>query len=160
MPEVSLDPDGYPVQAFSAGRAPGEAMRFTIKTTIGVLAPGLLAGCVAAPPIGGDLQTTREACNRQYPMRVGNYLPHANCVNSAIEIYALPGARYPDLIRLQAQVRATLSEKIDRRRLTVQAGERRMAEADRLVAATERDRDAGNQRAAERRIVAIEQMLR
>jgi hypothetical protein len=101
-----------------------------------------------------------KTCNRQYPLRVGNYLPHASCVNAAIEIYALPVARYADLIRLQAQVRAALSEKMDRRRLTAQAGERRMAEADRLVAAAERDRDAGNQRAAERRIVAIEQMLR
>jgi len=83
-----------------------------------------------APPIGGDLKTARDACNLQYPMRVGNYLPHAHCVNAAIETYALPNARYPDLIRLQAQVRASLSEKIDRRRITVQAGERRMAEAD------------------------------
>ena len=76
------------------------------------------------------LQTARDGCNLQYPMRVGNYLPHAHCVNAAIETYALPNARYPDLIRLQAQVRASLSEKIDRRRITVQAGERRMAEAD------------------------------
>jgi len=58
-------------------------------------------------------------------MRVGNYLPHANCVNAAIESYALPGARYPDLIGLQAQVRAALSAKIDSRRITVQAGQRR-----------------------------------
>jgi len=93
-------------------------------------------------------------------MRVGNYLSHAHCVNAAIETYALPSARYPDLIRLQAQVRASLSEKIDRRRITVQAGERRMAEADRLVAATERDREAGNDRAAARRVAAIEQMLK
>jgi len=35
------------------------------------------------------------------------------------------------------------SAKIDSRRITVPAGERRMAEADRLVAAAERDRDAG-----------------
>jgi len=132
----------------------------TKKMTIASLVTGLLAGCVVAPPIGGDLQTTREACNRQYPMRVGNYLPHANRVNAAIESYALPGARYPDLIRLQAQVRATLSAKIDSRRITVQAGQRRMAEADRLVAAAERDRDAGDQRAADRRVAAIEQMLK
>ena len=128
--------------------------------TIASLVTGLLAGCVAAPQIGGDLQTAREACNRQYPMRVGSYLPHANCVNAVIESYALPGARYPDLIRLQAQVRAALSAKIDSHRITVAVGERRMAEADRLVAAAERDRDAGNQRAADRRIAAIEQMLK
>ena len=121
---------------------------------------GELAGCVVAPPIAGDLKTARDACNLQYPMRVGNYLPHAHCVNAAIETYALPNARYPDPIRLQAQVRASLSEKIDRRRITVQAGERRMAEADRLVAATERDREAGNDRAAARRVVTIEQLLK
>src|SRR5262249_8194182 len=68
------------------------------------------------------LQTAREVCNVQYPMRVGNYLPHANCVNAAIKTYALQGARYPDLIRLQAQVRAALSAKIDSRRITIQAG--------------------------------------
>ena len=93
-------------------------------------------------------------------MRIGNYLPHANCVNAAIETYALAGTRHPDLIRLQAQVRAALSAKIDSRRISIQTGERRMAEADRLIAAAERDRDAGNERAASRRIVAIEQMLK
>ena len=159
MPEVSLDPDGYPVQAFSAGREKTRAAGGYAVHDQNDNCPGSLPGACGTAD-RGRFQTTREACNRQYPMRVGNYLPHANCVNSAIEIYALPGARYPDLIRLQAQVRAALSEKIDRRRLTVQAGERRMAEADRLVAAAERDRDAGDQRAAERRVGAIEQMLR
>jgi hypothetical protein len=108
----------------------------------------------------GDLKSARDACNRNYPARIGNYLPHAHCVNAAIETYALSAARYPDLIRLQAQVRASLSEKVDRRRISVQAGERSMAEADRLVAAVERDRDAGNERAASRRIAAIKQMLK
>jgi hypothetical protein len=61
---------------------------------------------------------------------------------------------------LQAEIRASLSEKIDRRRLSVQAGERRMAEADRLVAAAQHDREAGNEKAASRRIAAIEQMLK
>ena len=116
--------------------------------------------CCGALQVIGDLQTAREGCNHQYPMRIGNYLPHANCVNAAIETYALAGARYPDLIRLQVQVRAALSAKIDSRRISVQTGERRMAEADRLVAAAERDRDAGNERAASRRIAAIEQMLK
>jgi hypothetical protein len=121
---------------------------------------GLLAGCVAPPGTMGDLKTAREACNRDYPARLGNYLPHAQCVNAAIETYAVPTARHADLIRLQAQVRASLSQKVDRRRLTVQAGERRMAEADRLVAAAQRDREAGNEKAASRRIAAIEQMLK
>jgi hypothetical protein len=136
-------------------------MQFMSKLTMTIFVTVLLAGCVVAPPqVIGDLQTAREACNRQYPMRVGNYLPHAQCVNAAIETYAMAGARYPDLIRLQVQVRAALSAKIDSRRISVQTGERRMAEADRLVAAAERDRDAGNERAASRRIAAIEQMLK
>jgi hypothetical protein len=42
----------------------------------------------------------------------------------------------------------------------VSAGERRMAEADRLVTAAERERDAGNDAAASRRVTAIEEMLR
>lgn len=121
---------------------------------------GTIAGCVAAAPPFGDLRSAREACNRDYPARIGNYLPHARCVNAAIETYALPSARHPDLVRLQAEVRAALSEKIDRKRLSVSAGERRMAEADRLVAAAERERDAGNQKAADRRVAALEGMVR
>jgi hypothetical protein len=127
-------------------------------TAIGALC-ALTAGCVG-PPLTGDLKSAREACHRDYPRRIGNYLPHAHCVNAAIEAYALPTARHPDLVRIQEEVRASLSDKIDRRRLSVSAGERRMAEADRLVAAAERERDAGNNAAAARRVAAIEEMLK
>ena len=72
----------------------------------------------------------------------------------------MPGSRNADLIRLQAELRETLSERIDRKRLSVQAAERRMSEADRLVAQAESDRAAGNEKAASRRIAAIEEMLR
>ena len=133
-------------------------MRLPTKITMMSLC-ALLAGCMAAPPFG-DLKSAREACNRDYPPRIGNYLPHARCVNAAIETYALPGARHPDLVRLQAEVRASLSEKVDRHRLSVSAGERRMAEADRLVAAAQREREAGNNSAASKRVAAIEEMLR
>ena len=119
----------------------------------------LVAGCVLAPP-QGDLRRAREACNRQYPRRVGNYLPHAECVNAAVERYALPTSIHPDLIRLQEGVRAALSDKVDRHQISVSAGEHRMAEADRLVAATERERDAGNDATAGRRVAAIKEMLR
>jgi len=135
-------------------------MPFTTRITIASLLTGALAGCVVAPPSMGDLKAARASCNDQYPARIGNYLPHAQCVNAAIESYSLPTARHADLIRLQAQVRASLSEKVDRRRLTVQAGERRMAEADRLVAAAQHDREVGNEKAASRRIAALEQMLK
>ena len=119
----------------------------------------LVVSCVLAP-LPGDLHSAREACNREYPRRIGNYLPHAQCVNAAVERYALPTASHPDLIRLQEGVRAALSNKVDRRQISVAAGERRMAEADRLVAVAERERDAGNDADAARRIAAIEEMQR
>jgi hypothetical protein len=79
---------------------------------------------------------------------------------AAIETYAMPAARYPDLVQLQAEARVLLSEKIDRRVMSAQAGERRMAEVDRLVAAAERDRDAGNDAAASTRVRAVERIIR
>jgi hypothetical protein len=87
-------------------------------------------------------------------------LPHAQCVNAAVEAHALPAARYPDLIRLQEQVRTTLSDKVDRRRLSVRAGEQQMAQADKLVAEAEHERDAGRLAVASRRIASVEAMLR
>jgi hypothetical protein len=134
-------------------------MRLTINVAVIGTLGALLAGC-AFGPFGGDLQSAREACNRTYPPRIGNYLPHADCVNAAVERFALPTARHPDLIRLQEEVRSALSDKVDRRRIGVREGEHRMAEADRLITAAERDRDAGNEKAASRRIAAIEEMLR
>ena len=125
---------------------------------------GLLSACAlpyGAGPFGaGDLQSARQACNQAYPPKIGNYLPHAHCVNAAIEAHALPGARHPDLIRLQEEVRTRLSEKVDRRSLSVRDGERRMAEADKLVAEAERERDAGHPATASRRIATVEAMLR
>jgi len=134
-------------------------MRLTIKAAAIPVLCSLLTGC-AFGPLGGDLQSAREACNREHPRRIGNYLPHADCVNAAVERYALPAARYPDLIRLQEEVRSALSDKVDRRRIGVRDGERRMAEADRLITAAERDRDAGNNAAAARRLATVEGMLR
>jgi hypothetical protein len=134
-------------------------MRSTIKITVISAFSVLLAGC-AFGPLGGDLHSAREACNRAYPPRIGNYRPHADCVNAAVERYAMPTSPYPDLIRLQEEVRSALSDKVDRRRIAVHEGERRMAEADRLVAAAERDRAAGNEKTASRRIATIEEMLR
>jgi hypothetical protein len=134
-------------------------MQLTIKVALIGAVCSLLASC-ALPPLTGDLKSAREACNRDYPRRIGNYLPNARCVNAAIEAYALPAARHPDLVRMQEEIRASLSEKIDRRRLSVPAAERRMAEADRLVTQAERERDAGNNDAASRRIAAVEKLLR
>ena len=107
-----------------------------------------------------DLRSARGDCNREYPRRVGNYLPHAQCVNVAVERYALPTANHPDLIRLQEWVRATLSAKVDRGQISVSGAERRMAEADRMVAVAERERAAGNDAAAARQVASIQAMLR
>ena len=134
-------------------------MRLTMRIGAIAMLCATVPGCVLPPPTG-DLRSAREACHRDYPQRIGNYLPHAHCVNAAIEAYALPTARHPDLVRMQEEVRASLSDRIDRRRLSVSAGERRMAEADRLVAAAERERDAGNNSAASKRVAAIEKILR
>ena len=134
-------------------------MRLTTNVAVIGAFGALLAGC-AFGPFGGDLQSAREACNRAYPRHIGNYLPHADCVNAAVERYALPTARHPDLIRLQEEVRSALSDKVDRRRIGVRDGEHRMAEADRLITAAERERDAGNNAAAARRVKTVEEMLR
>jgi len=120
-----------------------------------------LAGCAAPPPVapGGSLKSARLACNEQYPEKVGNYVPHARCVNAAIETYALPGARHPDLVRLQEEARVSISEQIDRRRISPQTGTKRMREVDALITRAERDRDAGNMAAANRHRVAIDYLL-
>ena len=140
-----------------------DILRFRHHAAVGAVC-ALLSACVppyGAGPFGaGDLQSARQACNQAYPRQIGNYLPHAHCVNAAVEAHALPAARYPDLIRLQEEVRTTLSDKVDRRRLGVRDGERRMAEADKLVAEAERERDAGHPAAASRRIATVEAMLR
>jgi hypothetical protein len=138
-------------------------MRGLLGTLHSTVICATVAACAlpyGAGPLSGDLRSAREACNEAYPRRVGNYLQHARCVNAAVEAYALPKARYPDLIRLQEELRAALSEKIDRRRLSTQAGEHQMVEADNLIKEAERERDEGNQAAASRRIARIEAMLR
>src|SRR5215469_403866 len=105
-----------------------------------------LAACVGelSPPSGDALAAARQDCNQQYPRRIGNYLPHAVCVNDAIERLAIPTARYPDLVRLQADARVSLSDKIDTRTISVRTGERQMRRVDALVAQASRDRDKGN----------------
>lgn len=138
-------------------------MRFSTGIAGLSAACAVLAACApqyGTGSAGGDLRSARSACNEAYPKRVGNYLPHARCVNAAVESYALPGAKNPDLMRLQAEIRETLSGKIDRHRLGVEAGERRMAEADRLIGEAEQERAAGNEAAAARHIGAVERMLR
>jgi hypothetical protein len=122
----------------------------------------VLAACVGAQwgPYGDNLSNARQVCNRQYPRRIGSYLPHAACVNDAVERFAIGEARYPDLVRLQEDVRVSLSDKIDARAITVRTAEHRMRRADALVAQASRDRDAGNETGANRHIAAIDRILR
>jgi len=121
-----------------------------------------LAGCVGEQlaPYGGDLKTARQSCNQQYPRGIGHYLPHAACVNDAIEQLVIAKARHPDLIRLQENARASLSEKIDRRKISAQTGERKMAQVDALVAQAEHDRDIRDEAGAQHCIAAINSILR
>jgi hypothetical protein len=123
----------------------------------------LLAGCAVEPsggPPPGSLKDARLACDAQYSRRIGNYLPHARCVNEAVERYAVPTARYPDLVRLQAAARIKFSDRIDRRAISPGTGTQRMGRIDALVAAAERDRNAGKESAARYNIAAIEALLR
>src|SRR5258708_1428134 len=79
---------------------------------VGLLCGGLAACAVPSPfpppnlgAAPGNLNADRQACNRAYPPKLGNYLPHAQCVNEAVERDAIPFARHPDLVRLQEQLR-------------------------------------------------------
>jgi hypothetical protein len=128
---------------------------------------GGLAGCAvpspfAVPNLGsppGDLTADRRACNKQFPERIGNYLPHAECVNAAVERDAIPTSRHPDLVRLQEQLRVKYSGDIDRGVLSAREGQRKMAEADELVTAAMRDRDTGRREVAAHRVTRLQAML-
>ena len=121
-----------------------------------------LAGCGVASPVppAASLREAREACNREYPARIGNYRPHAECVNAAVEEYAIPAAHHPDLLRLQEELRRKLSERIDRRRISAETGAHRMAEADAALEQITRDREAGREAAAEKKLASLRRMLR
>lgn len=148
-----------------------------------IFAVGLLCGPLGAcalPPMGGpltgyapyapaplatpavqhdDLQSARQACNKAYPAQVGNYLAHASCVNEAVERYAVKNSRYPDLLRLQEQVRSQLSARIDQHAISAHDGEQQMTEADRAITAAQQERDAQHKDAADQHIARVEGML-
>ena len=135
-------------------------MRWTLA--VGLLCGGLAAcagppGPTLAPP--GDLAADRKACNEAYPPRVGNYLPHAQCVNAAVERDAIPFSRHPEIVRLQEQLRVKYSTLIDRGAITPQQGQRKMAEADEIVNAALRDRDMGRMASADHRVDRLHAML-
>ena len=121
-----------------------------------------LAACagVRSPPPHETLGTARQAGNQQHPRGIGDYLPHAVCVNEAIERLAAPVARYPDLVRLQEDARVSLSDKIDAKEISVRSGERRMRRVDTLIAQASHDRDTGNDGSADHRIATIDRIMR
>ena len=101
-----------------------------------------LVPSLGAPP--GNLNVDRQACNRSYPAQPGGYVAHAQCVNDAIERDAIPFARYPDLVRLQEQLRLKYSAQVDRGQISPHQAERKMAEVDNIVNAATQDRDRGH----------------
>jgi hypothetical protein len=121
-------------------------------------APGYGGAASAAAPAGG-LQQARLACNDTYPVKIGNYRAHADCVNAAVERYGLAGESHPELVRLQEQARATLSGKIDQGVISAHTGEKKMNQADQLLAEARRQRDAGQGAAADRSVARVEALL-
>ena len=134
--------------------------------TIG-FACGALAACAVPSPFAvpslpappGNLTADRASCNQEFPPHIGNYLAHAQCVNAAVERDAIPLARYPDLVRVQEQLRIKYSGLIDQRTLSPREGERKMTEVDELVNAAIHDRDVGRREVAERRFDRLHAML-
>jgi hypothetical protein len=146
------------------------------KLMVGVLCTGL-AACAIAPPAplppptsvslpkplqaasSGDLAAERQACNTAYPPKIGNYLPHAECVNTAVERYAIPYAPYPDLVRLQEELRINYSAQIDNGSITPQTGEAKMGKADELIASAITERDAGRAGVADNQVIGLQTAL-
>jgi hypothetical protein len=114
---------------------------------------------VAAPVHRPSLQSARLACNRKYPPQIGNYAAHATCVNAAVDRYALPGARYPDLVRLQEQVRSQLSSRIDGGAISPTDGQQQMEEADKAIDQAEHERSAAHPDAAAGELARVQALL-
>ena len=146
------------------------------KLMIGLLCTGL-AACAITPPApisptasvslakplqaasSVDLVAGRQACNTAYPPKIGNYLPHTECVNAAVERYAIPYALYPDLVRLQEELRINYSAQIDNGSITPQTGETKMAKADELIAGAITERDAGRAGVADNQVIGLQTAL-
>jgi hypothetical protein len=138
------------------------------EVLIGLMCGGL-AACVApiahpppaanAPVLGSDLASARLACNKAYPAGIGDYTPHAECVNAAVERFAVPGARYPDLVRLQEEARVKISRRIDSGAISPQGGETQMTRVDDAIDAAERERNLSHPTEADEQIARIAAIL-
>jgi hypothetical protein len=132
---------------------------------IGLMAGGLTACNIPSfmpePDLGtpippGDYTSAVRACA---PPKVGSYLTHAQCVNTAEDNYRLPYSPYADLIRLHQQLRLKFATAIDSGAITPVAGEKQLAEIDDLIAAAEHDRDTRHAAVADHRIEALQALL-
>jgi hypothetical protein len=132
---------------------------------IGLVAGGLAACNIPSfmpePDLGtpippGDFAGAVRACA---PPRVGGYLAHAQCVNTAEDNYRLPYSPYGDLIRLHQQLRLKFAAAIDNGAIPPAVGERKLAEIDDLIAAAMHDRDTDHAAVAEHRVEALQAML-
>jgi hypothetical protein len=135
---------------------------------IGLMVGGLTACNIPSfmpePDLGtpippGDFGAAVRACDTVSPPLVGNYLPRAQCVNTAEDNYRLPYSRYPDLIRLHQQLRTKFAIQIDSGAIAPRAGEKQLAEIDDLIGAAEHDRDTGHATVAEHRVEALQALL-
>ena len=132
-----------------------------------LLCGGLVACLPVEPPppqlppqaAAHELQRARQECNETYPARIGNYLPHADCVNAAVDRFALPGARYPDLVRLQEEARSHISARIDDRSISAHVGETQMNTVDRAIDVAERERAAANPKGADAELARVHALL-
>jgi hypothetical protein len=114
---------------------------------------------VAAPIHRPTLQSARLLCNKKFPPEIGSYAAHAKCVNTAVDRYALPAARYPDLVRLQEQVRAQLSSRIDGRSISPQDGAQQMDEVDKAINQAEQERNMAHPTEANEQIARVQAIL-
>jgi hypothetical protein len=106
-----------------------------------------------------ELKAARQACDAQFPQQIGNYVPHAKCVNTAIERIMLPIVRYPDLPRLQNAIRSVLSVKVDARQISPEDAQLYMAQADTQVAEIEHSRSIADQTVATNRMATLNNIL-
>lgn len=113
----------------------------------------------AVPDLPGDLAKDAQACEQHHPLQVGTYVAYAQCVNEAVEKDQIPYAHYPELVRMQEQLRLKYAGLIDKGVMSPAEGARHMALANELVNAAIRNRDAGRTDVAEHSVSYLKMQL-
>lgn len=111
------------------------------------------------PDLPGNLTADVRACGQQHPLQVGSYTAYATCVNTAVDNDQMPYAPYPELVRMQQQLRLKYATLIDKGALSPAEGARQMALANEQVSAAIRDRNDGRTTVAERRVAYLKLQL-